>query len=137
MTLHPHIVADLLDEEAAVARERLGPRCASIEVQGTNVLCGIEVTGHIYTLRLDGADYDSSPLGLSVVDDDGAAVPADGWPPGLNHGTHPILQRPFCCAQGTIEYHVHPSHTSDSWDKYRDQIRLADLLDHLLRRAGT
>jgi hypothetical protein len=38
--------------------------------------------------------------------------------------------------QGTYEYHTHPGHAADSWDRYRHQLRLAQLLDHLLRRCG-
>ena len=47
-----------------------------------------------------------------------------------------MLDRPFACIQGTYEYHAHPSHLADKWSNYRNTIRLADLIDHLLRKAG-
>jgi hypothetical protein len=46
------------------------------------------------------------------------------------------MGRPFACVQGTFEYHCHPSHLNDRWDTYRSTIRLADLVDHLLRNRG-
>ena len=42
----------------------------------------------------------------------------------------------FACVQGTYEYHAHPSHLEDDWARCRNVIRLPDLLDHLLRKAG-
>ena len=82
MTAHPALRAQLLDNELAVARARLGER----------------VTG--------GA------------------------------GLHPVLNRPFACIRGCAEYYCHPSHLQERWDTLRNTLRLADLLDHALRRAG-
>jgi hypothetical protein len=70
-----------------------------------------------------------------VVDDDGGVVEHGRRPADLSHSTHPVLGRPFACVRGTFEYHCHPSHLNDRWDSYRPTIHLADLVDHLLRRA--
>ena len=58
-----------------------------------------------------------------------AAKPA-GWSASGTPG------RPFACVQGCAEYYTHTSHFQDRWDASRPRLRLADLLDHLLRRAG-
>jgi hypothetical protein len=90
----------------------------------------------VVTLRLDGTDYDAEPLKVAIIDPRGAVAPPEAWPGTLCHSVHPILGRPFACVQGTYEYHCLPSHLSDSWDTYRGRLRLTELLDHLVRKAG-
>jgi hypothetical protein len=128
------VLAELLDDEAAVARERLGDRVAVLTVDDAAVLC--QPRGLDQVLRLDGRGYDAEPFRFSVVDGDGVPLRGVAWPPGLHHSQHPVLGVPFACVQGTYEYHTHPGHAADSWDRYRHQLRLAQLLDHLLRRCG-
>ena len=131
--LHPAVLTELLDDEIAAAKERLGGRAGAIERDGTNITV---VLGDGLALRLDGARYDAEPFRVAVTTTDGEPVPHHMWPPGLSLGVHPVLNRPFACLQGTYEYHSHPSHLADHWATYRNQLRLADLLDHLLRKAG-
>ena len=135
--LHPAVVTDLLDQEAKVARERHGQRLASLEVVGTDVLCVVDGTDKgTITLRLDGARYDAEPFSVTVIGTDGTVAPQEQWPGTLAQGLHPGLQRPFVCIAGTFEYHTYPGHAEDAWDAHRHQIRLVDLLDHLLKKAG-
>ena len=135
--LHPAVVAELLEQEAAVAREAHGRRFASLEVVGTDVVCHITGTdkGDVL-LRLDGSRYDAEPLGVTVVSPDGVVAPAQLWPGSLHHSDHPTLRRPWSCTRGCFEYHQFPGHSNEPWDVYRHEIRLVDLLDHLLRKAG-
>ncbi len=107
---------------------------ASLTVDGATVLCQPRDLDQV--LRLDGRGYDAEPFRLSVVDGDGVPLPGAVWPPGLHHSQHPVLEVPFACVQGTYEYHTHPGHVADSWDRHRHRLRLAQLLDHLLRRCG-
>ena len=51
-------------------------------------------------------------------------------------GVHPVTGEPFACVRGTWEYYLHTSHHQERWDAHRPRLRLADLLDHLLRKAG-
>jgi len=55
---------------------------------------------------------------------------------GLAAGVHPVTGEPFACVRGTWEYYLHTSHHQERWDAHRPRLRLADLLDHLLRKAG-
>lgn len=135
--LHPAVIADLLEHEANVARERHGQRFASLEVAGTDVFCVIDGTNKgTVILRLDGARYDAEPFSVTVIRPDGSIAPQEEWPGTLAQGIHPGLQRPFVCIAGTFEYHTYLGHTEDTWDAHRHQIHLVDLLDHLLKKAG-
>jgi hypothetical protein len=136
--LHAAVLSELLDDEVAVARQRLGDRVMSIENDGFDIYCRFEVVAAAteHRLRLRGRAYDAVPFRVAAVDQDGRTLPAAGWPPGLCHGDHPVLHVPFACVQGTWEYHTHPQHVADVWDRYRHSCRLGDLLSHLLRRCG-
>lgn len=128
------VLAELLEDEVAVARDRLADRVAMLTVDGTAVLC--QPRGLDQILRLDGRGYDAEPFRFSVVDGAGEPLPGAAWPPGLHHSQHPVLDVPFACVQGTYEYHLHPGHVADRWDRYRHRLRLAQLLDHLLQKCG-
>lgn len=135
--LHPLVLADLLGDEVAVASERLGGRAVGLRHDGRHVTCPLGPTGNApRSLVLDGRWYDAEPFRVAVCGPDGLPLPADGWPPGLVHSVHPVLGRPFACVRGTYEYHLFPGHHHDRWDAYRSRLRLADLLDHLLCKAG-
>lgn len=137
MTLHPAVAEELLDAEIAAAELRLGDRITGISREGTDVYCRVEGTnvGSV-TIRLDGREFDAEPFRVAVVDENGNIAAHDRWPGALSLGPHPFLGRPFACVQGTYEYHAHPTHLTDRWDLYRNQLRLPQLLDHLLRKAG-
>lgn len=135
--LHQVVLQDLLEDECARARERLGDRIQDLSLRDGIVYCGFTVPGRgEYRLRLDGRHYDAEPFRVAVVDADDNILPPPGWPPGLCLGYHPVLGVPCVCVRGCYEYHVHTSHLADVWDRYRHKIRLADLLDHLVRRSG-
>jgi hypothetical protein len=135
--LHPTLAAEMLDAELEVARARLGDRVSAITRSGTTIqVLFWSPGGQLVRLELDGARYDAEPFRVAVVDDVGDVVEHGRWPAGLSHSVHPVLGRPFACVQGTFEYHCHPSHLNDRWDTYRSTIRLADLVDHLLRNRG-
>lgn len=135
--LHPLVLADLLEDEVAVASERLGHRAAGLRHDGRYVTCPLRPDGDgSRSLVLDGRSYDAEPFQVMVCGLDGLGLPAGGWPRGLVHSVHPVLGRPFACVRGTYEYHLFPGHHQDRWDAHRSRLRLADLLDHLLRRAG-
>lgn len=131
--LHPTVLQEMLDDEIAAAAERLGVRLPTTTRNGSRVTVELEPN---LRLELDGRRYDSEPFRVQVTDAQGVPVSHEAWPPGLSLGQHPVLNRPFACVQGTYEYHAHPSHLTDHWALYRNQLRLSDLLDHLLRKAG-
>lgn len=135
--LHLAVLSELLDDEAAAARDRLADRIVDLRVDGADVFCRfVGADGTVRRLRLAGRGYDALPFAVAVVDDQGQILPASRWPPGLYHSEHPFLHRPMTCTRGCLEYHTHPSHLGDTWDRYRHRIRLPDLLHHLLRKSG-
>jgi hypothetical protein len=135
--LHPVVLAELLDDEVAVAAERLGSRGAGLVHDGRHVRCSLgSVDDSRRWLRLDGLRYDGEPFRVAVCGPDGVPLPIGGWPAGLAHSVHPVTGEPFACVRGTWEYYLYPGHHQERWDAHRPRLRLADLLDHLLRKAG-
>lgn len=137
MTTHSALRAVLLDEELRVARARLGERVVGLERVGSMIRLPMAPPdgGRVF-LELDGTGFDAEPFGLAVTEEDGTAAALERWPSGLAHSVHPVLGRPFACIRGCAEYYVHPSHLQEQWDTVRNALRLAELLDHALRKAG-
>lgn len=78
--LHPLVLADLLDDEVAVAAERLGAQAAGLRHDGRHVICPLQQDGHApRSLRLDGGRYDGEPFQVAVCGPDSLPLPADGW----------------------------------------------------------
>ncbi len=135
--LHSKVLNDVLDAEVAVARERLGSRVTGIERLGALVdVTYVTLDGRPVRVRFDGTRFDAEPFRVAVVGEDGHILPHARWPLGLSLGEHPVHGRPFACLRGTFEYHTHPSHLEDSWDRYRSTLRLADLAHHVLTKGG-
>lgn len=125
----------ILEADLLVAQEQLAHRGVRLERKGHIVELGFPALVPGTVIVLDGRNYDAAPLSLSVADADRRPVDASRWPPGLCHSIHPVTGRPFACLQGLAEYFSHPSHGGDSWDRYRNQIRLVDLVEHILRKV--
>ena len=125
----------ILEADLVVAQAQLARRGVRLERKGHIVEFWFPGLLPGTVIVFDGHDYDAAPLSLFVADTNGDPVDATRWPPGLNHSTHPITRRPFACLQGLAEYFLHPSHSSDSWDRYRNQIRLVHLVEHILCKA--
>lgn len=137
--MHPRLVEELLAEEVAAvqANARLRERLTRIEQRDRSVLVWADGPAGLLLLRLDGPNYDAEPLSLMALDPEGEApLPGSQWPPGLYFGSdHPLLERPWACIGGTYEYHLHPSHLNESWDRFRYGHDLATLIGHLLNKA--
>lgn len=137
MSLHPRVLRDLLESEAAVARERLRGRVDAICVADEHVDVRFTQAGVEYTLRLTGKEYDRRPLSVSFVSEEGAPLAQEQWPPIAYGSPHPVLGTPWVCLRGTLEYHLYPGHTAggDSWDVSRGDLRMPDVIDHILQRC--
>jgi Predicted metal binding domain len=93
-------------------------------------------------LMLGCDDYDGQPPTAELLDADGAPLPREQWPKDLiRQGVidgHRDYDRPFFCRAGLREYHTHPQHEDDPWDKHRESLRLhavvLALLDELQGR---
>ncbi|GAA3432259.1 hypothetical protein [Kutzneria kofuensis] len=137
MALHPRVLADLLDIEVEQARARLGPRAGDLRREGSSLLMTLRPpVGGMWTLRLDGSQYDAEPFDVALVDDAGDVLPLDQWIPGFAHGIHSSLGVPWVCVSGTRAYYAHESHYGERWDAVRYALRADSLLDRLLTKVG-
>lgn len=136
MTLHPAVLADLLDAEVRRARMKLGENAGDLRRVETNILMTLNRGDGSWNLQLDGSRYDSEPFDATLVDDNGAVLAVEKWIPGFGLGIHPSLGVPFVCVSGTRGYYSHESHFTERWDSHRFSLRLDSLLDSLLRKAG-
>ena len=125
----------ILEADLVVAQAQLAHRGVRLERNGHVVELWFPGLLPGTVIVFDGHDYDAAPLSLFVADTDGNPVEATRWPSGLNHSTHPVTGRPFACLQGLSEFFLHPRHSSDSWDRYRNQIRLVHLVEHILLKV--
>ena len=131
----------LLDSELASCLEdgQLQGEWIRIERKDTDVFAWFTKgrDGQPGMFRLDCSRFDASPPSVSMVDPSTAVeLPLERWTPGVAHGIHPSTGKPFVCLQGTAEYHTHPSHLDDSWDKYRARFRLRQTIGRLFEKAG-
>ncbi len=73
-------------------------------------------------VRFDFTSWNELPPSISIVD--ASEVPLVTLPPTpggqFNGSPHPSTGRSFVCMRGSREYHTHPSHLNDHWDKYRE-----------------
>lgn len=135
--LHPLVLAELLDEEIGIARDRLAGRFLAIERRGADVMVTFAAGDQTHTMVLHGRRYDADPFALSFIDGSGADLAGPSWPVGVLYDQHPVLNRPWACVRGTYEYFRHPSHYTESWDAIRQDVRLWYLVDQLLKKAGS
>ena len=81
-------------------------------------------------VRLRAPNWNDDPPSVELLNADGELLQV-GQTPGhgfFNASAHPATGRPFICSPGALEYHLHPSHTSDKWDNYKNALTLGDLL---------
>lgn len=87
-------------------------------------------------LQLGCEDYDGQPPTAQLLSSDGTPLPAEQWPKdlirqGIIDG-HRDYNRPFFCRPGLREYHTHPQHEDDPWDRHREALRLHAITLNLL-----
>ncbi len=110
-----------------------------VELQATQVLARFSKghDGKPGVFRLDCSAFDANPPSVAMVDpESGEELTLERWTPGVPHSIHPVTRRPFVCLQGVAEYHTHPSHLADSWDRYRKRYRIPQTVRRLLQKAG-
>lgn len=130
----------LLDEELALILEETREMDGvSARREGTDLLVqferGRDGAPGLFRLRCDR--FDMAPPSLSMLDVESLEeLPLERWTTGVPHSLHPVTQLPFVCLQGLAEYHTHPSHLDDSWDRYRYRYRPPQTVRRLLEKAG-
>lgn len=87
-------------------------------------------------LCMDFDDFDFQPPSAELLLPDRSPLPDPEWPAvgrgGIVRG-HPSLTRPWFCRRGLREYHSHPQHEDDPWDRYREGSSMANIVCDLLR----
>jgi hypothetical protein len=133
------LAEELLDAELEVVRDSVATNCVTVWREGTDILVQFEQArdGRSGLFKLECSQFDAEPPSVSMVDPTTRAELAlEQWTPGVPHSVHPLTGKPFVCLQGTAEYHTHPSHRDDTWDRYRRVFRLKETIHRLLQKAG-
>lgn len=79
-------------------------------------------------IHADCDDFDGQPPLVDLLNPEGAPLAPLDWPKD-NHSrgivaNHPLYKRPFFCRPGVREYHEHPQHEDDPWDRHREGYSL-------------
>jgi hypothetical protein len=86
-------------------------------------------------------DFDGKPPTAELLGADRVALPSDRWPSDTNDRgivpTHPKYGRPFFCRPGLREFHEHPQHEDEPWDRYREGFTLHGVVLGLLHDLRT
>jgi hypothetical protein len=134
------LAEELLDQELELIRESLGTDsavCAWREGLVVFISFDQDRNGQPGLLQFGCSRYDAEAPSFAMVDPVSREVlPIERWTPGVPHSIHPSTGQPFVCLQGIAEYHTHPSHVDDSWDRYRFRFRLPQTVARLLDKAG-
>lgn len=92
-------------------------------------------------LHLDLTNYDADPPAADLLLPDRSPLPPDQWPKSLDGQgivpSHPDYARPFFCRRGLREYHLHPQHEDDPWDKHREELALHAVVIEILHDLQT
>jgi hypothetical protein len=136
MTLHPTVLADLLDIEVEQARSALGDRAGDLHREGPFLRMTITRPDGTWMLQFDGTHFDSEPYDVALVDGNGTVLPFDCWIPGLAHSVHPVLGVPWVCISGTRAFYAYPGHHLDRWATGRYSLRADTSIRRILDRVG-
>ncbi len=88
-------------------------------------------------VHADCTDFDGLPPLIDLLDANRRPLAADAWPRDEHSRgivtSHPKYHRPFFCRPGTREFHDHPQHEDQPWDRIREEMSLSGLLLSVLR----
>jgi hypothetical protein len=92
-------------------------------------------------LHLDLTGYDADPPTAELLLPDRAPLPPEQWPKSTDGqgivASHPDYPRPFFCRRGLREYHSHPQHEDDPWDRHREELPLYAVVREVLHDLQT
>lgn len=89
-------------------------------------------------LALGCDDWDTQPPTATLLLADGTPLPTERWPrdpkgEGIVIGHPDFGPRPFFCRPGLREFHTHPQHEDEPWDRYREGMTLAGIVLGVVR----
>lgn len=93
-------------------------------------------------LAMDCEDWDSQPPTATLELADRSPLPREHWPRDPDGqgivADHPLFgDRPFFCRPGTREFHSHPQHEDQPWDRYREGMTLSAIVLGLIADLTT
>ena len=115
---------------------------ASIGGQQTAFARGVPILGTARreerVLHFDCTDWDGQPPRVQLLDEHERPVPDAEWPKdpdrrGIVFGHPQFGPGPFFCRPGTREFHTHPQHQDEPWDRFRAVMPLSQIVAELLR----
>ena len=87
-------------------------------------------------VHFDCAGFDSQAPTAELMDEHRVLLPDNAWPQDLKGGGvvfgHPDYPRAYFCRPLLREYHTHPEHADNSWDKHREGTTLHGIVVSLL-----
>ena len=125
-------------ESATAERMRLAP-AAGIEMALTRsvpIIGSARPVARI--LYLGCTNWDGDPPFVDLLDEQEQKLPREQWPKdpdqqGIVHGHPRFGPGPFFCRPGTLQFHTHPQHEDEPWDRFRPTMPLDQIVVELLR----
>lgn len=123
--------------EGTIPSGILGPDGGGVQFNVSVPDLGAKPIEREVILRMNCEDFDGQPPTAELLREDGSPLPPEEWPRDLaNQGIirgHQIYgERPFFCRPGLREYHTHPQHEDEPWDRYREALSLPQIALGLL-----
>ena len=91
-------------------------------------------------VRMVADGFDSQPPTAELWDQQAQPLSPELWPREASGGGivggYSLYPRPFFCRPGLREFHDHPEHENEPWDKYREGFTLHGIALGLLNDLG-
>jgi hypothetical protein len=114
----------------------LAPGNVPVNIRFTGIDLRRPPTTRDLVAHFDCTDYDGQPPTLELRTAAREPLPFSQWPKELAGGgivaNHPKYKRPFICRRGLREFHTHPEHEDQPWDRFRESLTLPQLVIEIL-----
>ncbi len=134
--MHPAAVKEFFDRDVANLTSALATRRGWTfhSLAFPMIDCSFQAAGRTpLRIQMMCNDWNEAPPSVTLHSLDGSLLTT-----ALKNRTnifhpspHPTTQRFFVCMRGTLEYHIHPSHLTDSWEAIRSNYTLGDILTQI------
>lgn len=143
--VHLYVAFDKLERRSVTGVAEasvLAPGGSPVGISFTGIDLSRPTTRRPLVAHFDCTDFDGDPPTLELLTADRTLLAFDQWPKDLAGGgivaNHPIFKRPFICRRGLREFHTHPEHEDQPWDRFRESLTLPqvalELLEDLQRK---
>jgi len=123
--------------QAIMPSQLLGPGGGGVQFDVSVPDLGARPVTREVILKMGCDDFDGQPPTAELLRDDASPLPPDEWPrdladQGIVRGHQIYGDRPFFCRPGLREFHTHPQHEDEPWDRYREALPLSQIALGLL-----